>query len=340
MRSLMAILLFVSAQGVFAQDCPLQTNCNFDASNPLIANNPIPPVNGIGYDLALLHKYEYIRVRGDLSIHDSPAGEVIGSTGEGFIYYSVEEIDETGEWVRINEDMWLPAETLERDIKVSRYAGMIFPAVPPLPVGWLLFHLRASEYPGGEQSTNNPFLYRFTRINIYGQQNVEGYTWYLIGENQWVHQFNVAIVSPIQRPQAVDTNRWIGIDLYEQTLTAYEGNTPVYATLISSGMAMWPTRKGLFHVYLRFPVTKMSGSEEEPDYYYLQDILYTMYFDGDIALHGTYWHEGFGFRKSHGCVNLSVTDAKWLFDWTRIEGSHTSGGYRGAAVYVYSTGTY
>ena len=84
----------------------------------------------------------------------------------------------------------------------------------------------------------------------------------------------------------------------------------------------------------------MSGSEGEPDYYYLQDIPYTMYFDDNIALHGTYWHESFGFRKSHGCVNLSVTDAEWLYDWTTIEDSYTSGDYRGAAIYVYSTGTF
>ena len=340
MRKLIAILLFISAQGVFAQGCPPETNCNFDAVDPFIASNPIPPGYSIGYDQELLDEYEYIRVRGDLSIYDSPAGEVISSTGEGFTFYSVEETDETGEWVRIDDDMWLPAETLETDIRVSRYSGLGFSAAPSLPVGWILFHMRASEYPGGEQSPNNPYMYRFTRINIYEQQNVDGYTWYQIGENQWVHQFNVAKVVPIQRPQAVDTNRWVGIDLYEQTLTAYEGNIPVYATLISSGMAMWPTREGLFHIYLRFPVTVMSGSEGEPDYYYLQDIPYTMYFDDNIALHGTYWHESFGFRKSHGCVNLSVTDAEWLYDWTTIEDSYTSGDYRGAAIYVYSTGTF
>lgn len=340
MRKIWCLLFLICAQGVLAQGCPPQTNCNFHASNPLIANNPIPPVYSIGIDRELLDRYEYVRVNEDLSIYDSPEGEVIGSTGEGFTYYSVEETDDSGEWVRIDEDMWLPAETLETDIKVSRYAGLGFTGSPSLPVGWILFHLRAAEYPGGEQSPNNPFMYRFTRINIYGEQVVDGYTWYQIGENQWVHQFNVAKVTLVQRPAGVDTNRWIAIDLYEQTLTAYEGNIPVFATLVSSGMAMWPTREGIFHIYLRYPVAKMSGSEGQSDYYYLQDIPYIMYFDGDISLHGTYWHEAFGFRKSHGCVNLSVTDAKWLFDWTRIEGTYTSGGYRGAAVYVYSTGTY
>ncbi|MCY3935882.1 MAG: L,D-transpeptidase [Chloroflexi bacterium] len=340
MKSLLMILFSLLVTGVFAQGCPPQTHCNFDATNPHIANQPVPPVYGIGFDRSLLEEYEYVRVREDLSIYDAPDGEVVGSTGLGFTFYSVEEIDETENWVRIGEDQWLPAVTLETEIKVSRFAGVGFYHPPSIPMGWILFHLHAAEYPGGEPSANNPFLYRFTRINIYGQQDVGGYTWYQIGENQWVHQFNVAKVSPIVRPAGVVTDRWIAIDLYEQTLTAYEGNNPVFATLISSGMGMWPTREGNFRIYLRFPVTKMSGSEGEIDYYYLQDIPYTMYFDGDIALHGTYWHEAFGFRKSHGCVNLSVTDAKWLFDWTRSAGSYTNSGYQGASVYVYSTGSF
>ena len=44
-----------------------------------------------------------------------------------------------------------------------------------------------------------------------------------------------------------------------------------------------------------------------------------MYFDGDIALHGAYWHDGFGYRKSHGCVNMTITDAHWLFQWAEDE---------------------
>ena len=96
-------------------------------------------------------------------------------------------------------------------------------------------------------------MYRFTRINIYGnQQIVGGYTWYQIGENQWVHQFNIAKVQPIAKAgQASTRTNGSAIDLYEQTLTAYEGDTrPVFATLISSGMGMWPTNEGTFNIYL------------------------------------------------------------------------------------------
>jgi lipoprotein-anchoring transpeptidase ErfK/SrfK len=60
----------------------------------------------------------------------------------------------------------------------------------------------------------------------------------------------------------------------------------------------------------------MSGREGFPDYYFLQDVPWIMYFSGDVALHGAYWHDRFGAPHSHGCVNLSPKDAQWLFNWT------------------------
>jgi lipoprotein-anchoring transpeptidase ErfK/SrfK len=64
----------------------------------------------------------------------------------------------------------------------------------------------------------------------------------------------------------------------------------------------------------------MSGSDGQPDYYFLEDVPWTMYFHGAYALHGAYWHDRFGKVHSHGCVNLSLADAKWLFDWTSPAG--------------------
>jgi lipoprotein-anchoring transpeptidase ErfK/SrfK len=138
----------------------------------------------------------------------------------------------------------------------------------------------------------------------------------------------------------VDTNRWVSVDLYEQVMIAYEGTQPVYASLVSSGLNEWPTNEGLFHVYVRYPRTIMSGAEGQPDFYYLEEVPWTMYFDGDIALHGAYWHDGFGYRRSHGCVNLSITDAYWLYQWASSEFDLTVPADTGPAVYVYSSGEY
>ena len=65
-----------------------------------------------------------------------------------------------------------------------------------------------------------------------------------------------------------------------------------------------------------------------------------MYFDGDIGLHGTYWHDGFGYRQSHGCVNLSVTDAKWLYEWAADVRDFSDPDSKDLTVYVFSSGEY
>lgn len=105
--------------------------------------------------------------------------------------------------------------------------------------------------------------------------------------------------------------RWIDVNLTYQTLTAYEGNIPVLNTAMSSGVAAHPTVTGTFNIWLRYESQAMSGSD-----YYLPNVPYVMYFYRDYALHGTYWHNNFGTPMSHGCVNLTIADAQWLYYWS------------------------
>ena len=183
-------------------------------------------------------------------------------------------------------------------------------------------------------------LLRYTVVNIYATVHVDDWDWYQIGVDQWVEQRKIARVLPVERPADIDTDKWVSVDLYEQVAIAYEGDTPVFATLVSSGLNDWPTNEGLFHVYVRYPRTLMHGAEGNPDFYSLQEVPWTMYFDHDIGLHGTYWHDGFGYRHSHGCVNLSITDAHWLYNWASCEIDLSVPNDTGAAVYVYSSGAY
>ncbi|MER3459517.1 MAG: hypothetical protein C4309_13610 [Chloroflexota bacterium] len=122
-------------------------------------------------------------------------------------------------------------------------------------------------------------------------------------------------VSP--RPEGVGpTEKWIEVNLYEQTLAAYEGDRMVYATLVSSGLPQWATPEGLTRIWIKLRVAKMSGAEGRSDYYFLEDVPWIMYFNKAVGLHGAYWHDGFGYVRSHGCVNLAPRDAEWLFNWT------------------------
>lgn len=117
------------------------------------------------------------------------------------------------------------------------------------------------------------------------------------------------------RPYGVGPDeRWIDVDLNTQTLVAYEGNTPVYNSLISSGTWEYPTVTGQYRTYMKYETQDMNGYLLGYDYY-LKDVPYVMYFSGDFAIHGAYWHDNFGVPMSHGCVNVNPVDAGWLFDW-------------------------
>jgi lipoprotein-anchoring transpeptidase ErfK/SrfK len=111
--------------------------------------------------------------------------------------------------------------------------------------------------------------------------------------------------------------RWIDVNLSTQTIVAYEGETPVFSTLISSGLWNFPTVTGDFHTYLKYESQDMNGYLLGYDYY-LTDVPYVMYFYEDYAIHGAYWHNSFGTPMSHGCVNVSPLDAGWLFEWAPV----------------------
>ena len=341
MRLLSLIISFVFISIFSTQIATAQSNCssNCGVSSTDIEAYPTPNVYPLPIDESILYDRNYRTIIGSLAVYDAPNGNLIEDYGTGYNYLTV--IEESGGWAKIADDKWVKSEILGDPALPSRFAGVELPDESlPYTMAWTLKHLRASKTPGGESDGNNPYLYRYTRVNIYATAKVDGFSWYQIGVNQWVHQFNVAKILPVEKPADVDTHKWVSVDLYEQVAIAYEDDKPVFATLVSSGLPQWSTNEGVFHVYLRFPRTLMSGAYNQPDFYYLEEVPWTMYFDDDIALHGTYWHDGFGYRQSHGCVNLSIIDAYWLFNWADDEFDFANEDYEGPAVYVYSSGEY
>ncbi|MDE2748657.1 MAG: L,D-transpeptidase [Chloroflexota bacterium] len=338
-RLLILILALLLAQAAsHSQSTCSPAGCGVSAS--AIEAHRWPNVRPLQIDDELLYDRDYRQIDGLFTVHSAPNSPEGQNFGAGYTFVTVYE--ESGEWSRIGDNQWVRSDILSDSVAPSRFAGALLPAEAelPYPVAWTLWHLRGSKTPGGPEASDNPFLYRYTRVYIYDAVEVGGYNWYQIGPNQWVHQFKVAKLLPISRPAEVDTHKWVSVDLYEQVAIAYEGNKPVFATLVSSGLEEWPTNEGVFHVYVRFNRTLMSGAYAQPDFYYLQEVPWTMYFDDQIALHGAYWHDGFGFRRSHGCVNLTVTDAHWLFQWAQSEYDYQNGDLVGPAVYVYSSGDY
>lgn len=107
--------------------------------------------------------------------------------------------------------------------------------------------------------------------------------------------------------------RWIQIDLKKQRLFAWEGKTQVYAVIISSGKDSTPTLPGVFAIQSKLTQARMRGDD-----YDLPDVPYVMFYEGSYGIHGTYWHRNFGTPVSHGCVNLAVDQARWLFNWASV----------------------
>ncbi|HEY9648102.1 MAG TPA: L,D-transpeptidase [Chroococcidiopsis sp.] len=105
-------------------------------------------------------------------------------------------------------------------------------------------------------------------------------------------------------------DRWIQIDLSSQTLTAWEGDQPVYSVSVSTGRAGERTPTGVFEIQSMHRTARMTGPN-----YDIPDVPYVMYYDGNYGIHGTYWHNSFGTPVSNGCTNVAVNHAAWLFDW-------------------------
>ncbi len=136
---------------------------------------------------------------------------------------------------------------------------------------------------------------------------VSGNTYEVLAEPK-----NQRIVETIKTLQQSD-QRWIQIDLTTQRLTAWEGGKPVYAIVISSGKKSTPTLTGIFNIQSKQKSSRMKGED-----YDVPDVPYTMYYQGNYAIHGAYWHRKFGTPISHGCVNIAPDHAKWLFQWASL----------------------
>jgi hypothetical protein len=129
--------------------------------------------------------------------------------------------------------------------------------------------------------------------------------------------------------------RWIEVSLGQQQLWAYQGWTTVLSTYVSTGLAPNYTLPGLFHVRYKLPKQTMTGftndtgevvstGTEAPEgerttSYEVKDVPNVMYFSLSAeALHGTYWHNNFGSPMSHGCVNLPLDVAAWMYGWAPL----------------------
>ncbi len=136
-----------------------------------------------------------------------------------------------------------------------------------------------------------------------------------IGEGRWLESGDVNEVRLAARPAGTEGNdRWIDVDLGEQVLVAYEKERPVYATLVSSGRTL-PTPRGTYRIWAKAATTNMKSQAYEDKEYFVHKVPWVLFFQAHNAIHAAYWHDRFGQKKSHGCVNVAPLDARHLFEW-------------------------
>jgi hypothetical protein len=263
------------------------------------------------------------------------------------MWVSTEAEVQVGEalWYRIGEGAYVQASHLWL-ARPSPFHGVLLEGADRPPFGFVIgtdLNVRARPGPGAD---NPPVeqLERYTVVDILGSVTAADGVWYRIGADRYVHSAHIGAVTATARPEGVAPGaKWVAVNLAEQTLAAYEGERMVYATLVSSGLPWWPTPEGLFQIGRKLRHGDMRGRTPDGEVYYLvEDVPWTMYFSGPYALHGAYWHDGFGYQQSRGCVNLTPRDARWLFEWStpslpQGERVATSGeDDPGTWVYVYS----
>jgi len=129
-------------------------------------------------------------------------------------------------------------------------------------------------------------------------------------------QQSSAFPQPAASPMEA-ASRWIYVDLSDQQVTAYQGIYPMYTANASTGLSHTPTVIGDFKVYVKHESTRMQGGYGANSYN-LDNVPHTMYFYQGYALHGAYWHNNFGTPMSHGCVNLSLSDAELFYNWATV----------------------
>lgn len=266
--------------------------------------------------------YLYFKLDEDIvPILSGPGG---GDTGQsfqpGFVYVSyLDRVESNGVYYMLQNGGWIPGKG-SRIGDYPRFQGLQFKSTPhnafawPLPIqSWDIPVYRAPGY--NSPLTNKTILALAEMVYVYATQNVDGVDWNMIGPDQWVEARHLATVTPnTTPPDGVTTGRWIDVDLAEQTLAVYDNYQLVFATVVATGLQPFWTRPGLFQIYQKKEAETMRNNDLT-DYYYLDNVPWTMYFDKARALHGAYWRTQFGFPQSHGCVNLSVGDSHWLFNW-------------------------
>ncbi|AKT37826.1 L,D-transpeptidase [Chondromyces crocatus] len=240
-------------------------------------------------------------------------------------------------WLMSADNTLVPADRV-RPFKPSTFQGVRLGGEVKLPIAWFRKEARPrwrATAGGGLEAAGGSFEVR-TFVQLTGQRVERGGRVFLEtrerdagGAALFVAEDDATVVEAREKlPGGVaEGQKWIHVRVTQGTLTAYVGNTPVFATLMSPGaggvsvpgrdpVKDSTTPRGTFYVTFKDRAATMSPEKGENRSFWIADVPHTQYFNPPFALHAAYWHERFGEPTSAGCVNVSPIDAEWLFGWS------------------------
>lgn len=241
--------------------------------------------------------------------------------GYSFLYTLLHE----GRRYGLSTDLTLVPTDRLRPIQGSDFRGVEIGKDIDFPFAFVRREgARFQRYDGKSLSDAGEAPYR-AAIKLTGKQKFfRGRLHFETQDGLWLSDRDASRLDPAKRMPAWGKagERWLDVNITKQTLVAYEGEKPVFATLVSTGEAglddhktSTATKRGIFRIHTKHVSATMSSNEVGEEFE-LRDVPYVQYFEEGYAIHGAYWHDRFGTPKSHGCINLSPEDARRIFFFT------------------------
>lgn len=241
-------------------------------------------------------------------------------------YVSIDDLveSEAGKFRRTVRGRFIPEDRMAK-AQPSSFEGVLLTGERSLPLVFVVgsgVKLLRQDEPDGPLKDDRR-VERYEVLPHLGEMTRKNRHYVRVGDGLYLSD-RVAAAAQLSPPPAdlEEHERWIDIDLSEQTLVAYEGAEPVFATIMSSGRKDYETPTGDFRIYGKHVSITMDDTAAGEESYSIEDVPWTQYFQDGYALHTAFWHDRFGRVRSHGCINLSPSDAHRLFNWTgpRLEG--------------------
>ncbi len=262
-------------------------------------------------------------------------GPLAGRMAKGFYASLDQEIDAGGtRWWRTMTGVLTPADRIMIAKPPTEFHGVWLGKddatfattnakprrIDALPVAFVLHRVKrfSLDETHKHATVADGLLDRFDAVGLTGDKaRVEGVEYWEMDDKTWVPAANCTKTEPGPPPAGLgEHEKWVDVNLKKQMLVAFEGTTPVFVTLISSGRNEHETPPGTFRIREKHIAATMDADTASDGPYSIEDVPYIEYFNAGYALHGAFWHAVFGYVKSHGCVNLAPWDARALFGWT------------------------